>query len=694
MRIRWCSPSVAVFCLLAAHCQRPSPSPSLPGVGSIPRGETLEITGASHVVPGNFDVQGTLRITQGDGPSETVVLGDMTLSGTADVVRAATSAARQNVSLDAAPHTFVVSGVFRLVATGAIVTPDGLNAPAERYVLPSELPVAFTGQTGGRGGDVRIEAREIIIEACTTVAPRLSLGNGGRGADVTIDDSAARTLGGIGDFDVASGSGGESGQLILASDTISFPTCAADDAVILERAEGGHAGSLRWFVSDDQHWTIPDGRALVLMAGRGGDGMRSSGSGGSVEYVSGKSVSDRDGPSVGAAAGDGGAVIWRPSVAWDIPKFKAEGARLGSGGSVMQALGNDGASAIPSGNYISGGAGGRMAVVVGGAGTLRYPLMTSAPLVGEPGSIRGAVQAGRGGEGLDMCESAEQGGIGGNGGPLRIISSGDAPVTLDASLITVAVGGKGGDGVPSSVGGESGQVYLSVGVTLRGTPVALPPASDGAQCPEVPPIPEENPWHDTTGLPAPLPGSHFVFFDGSRSETYDGPSSISSTITQQSTGTTEDHVTNTWPEQNVGRRSIVHRSEGVLRDETGAVVQSYESVNESTHACDYINKVYVHTWRNSSTDRLKNETTVNSGSDATAVCDPPSSAWGGYSLHRCYPTDTGWVYVGSNHSSVIVKGGSRVSVKTSFSPAGTALACTCRTYTDVNGQEQAVPDCQ
>ncbi len=691
MRNRWCLNWMTLFCLLTAHCRRPIGDASAKSVIVAP-GQSLEVTSASHVVAGDLEVQGTLRIIQGEGPSETVVQGNMTLAGTADILRASASAGRQALSLNASPHTFVVGGVFRLVASGAIVTPDGLNAPSERYVLPSVLPVAFTGQTGGHGGDIRIEAREIVIEACNGVAPRLSLGNGGRGADVTIDDSAARTLGGQGHFDVTSGSGGESGQLILVSDTISFPTCAEDDAVTLERAEGGDAGALRWFVRDDQHWTIPEGRSLALAGGRGGDGMRSSGAGGSVEYVSGKSVSDRDGPGVGAGAGDGGSIIWRPDVAWEIPKFKAQGAHLGPGGSVLQALGNDGASALPSGVFVSGGAGGRMAVMVGSPGSLRYSLATSEALVGEPGSIRGPVQAGRGGEGLDLCETAQQGGIGGNGGRLVLMTS-EAPVTLDASFVTLAVGGKGGDGTPGSVGGESGDLFLSRGVSLRGEPLALPPASDGAPCLDVPPVPEEDPWHDTTGLPPPLAGSQFVFFDGSKTAHYEGPSGISM-ISQLSTTITEDHITSTRPEQTIGRRSIVHRGESVLRDETGAVVQSTASLHENTFSCDYVNNVYVHNWRHTDTDRLKNETTVTSGTSASGLCDLPTAAWGGYSLHQCYATDSGWVYVGSNHSSVITKAGSTVSLTTRFSPLGTPQTCTCRTYIDVNGQERAVPDCQ
>lgn len=691
-----------LLALLLTDCQRAKAKSSTPAVTSeatslvntVEAGATLEVTTASQVVEGDLDVQGTLRIMQSAGPSETVVHGNMTLVGTLEVVRSAASVVRQvPESLDVPTHTLIVGGVFQMGTAGIVITPDGWDAPTERYVLPSALPVQFSGQTGGKGGDLRIEAQEIIIESCRDVTPRYSLGNGGNGADVTVDDSQARMLGGQGRFIVSSGDGGESGQLILVSDKMSFRTCEADDAVILDRAEGGNAGSVRWLVSDDHHWSIPDGEALALIGGFGGDGMRRGGAGGSVEYVSGKSVSDRDGPNVTIGGGSGGRVTWRPSIAREIPKFRAAGARLGAGGAILSAVGNDGASALPSGEYRGGGAGGRMAVMLGSPGTLGYPLMTGEPLVGEHGAIRGPLQAGRGGEGLDMCESNEQGGIGGNGGALELLSTG-GPVTVAGANITLAVGGVGGDGNPGSVGGDSGTFSVSGDITLLGTPVSLPEAAHGTQCGDVPPVPEEDPPHDTSGLPPPAPGSQFVFFDGRFSQESNTIEWVfGEQMTRRSTSSAEEHVTNVWPEQNMGRRTRVTRSEGDTTDSTGRVISSSESVYELTDTCDYINKIYSSTWRHVQTDRVKGETFVQTGTHTSGNCDLPKYYWNSYTLHQCYESGSQWVYVGANHSSTITRNGRTDRIAPMYYPSS-PQRCTCRTFTTGNGDEMTVPDCQ
>lgn len=412
-----------------------------------------------------------------------IIAGGGSAANAANSKRRALFQPNENAGDDLAGGDIIIiskNGNIVLMDTAELTAGDGANGD-----------ISINNGAGGRGGDIVLSAPNGTV-TIPDVAGALTLGNGGNGADFTLDaDTVDRGNGSIG----AISDGGRSGfpnidaleidgatttEITLdedvtganvGPDAISFD----DDATLGETGEkielvtfenqidGGIGGNAGDFVIEPGEGSDPivgasaaeQGFNIDVRGANGGTGWISGGSGQFVRAV-GKDGLTPGSPgdvvrAIGGSGGDCGVV----GKALSYLLHTVSGCTPGSGGSAT-AIGGNGADGFgPNG---SGGDGGGAFAEAGGAG------FAPSYLPGETLRFCGDATAigGRGGVGGQACDPLveEVGGPGGDGGAAEAQppSSG---VACNPLAGIAATGGDGNDGGDSPItvgkGGDGGR---------------------------------------------------------------------------------------------------------------------------------------------------------------------------------------------------------------------------------------------
>ena len=331
--------------------------------------------------------------------------------------------------------------------------------------------------SGSDAGDIIVTAFGGTIELPSGRGPESSpvfhLGEGGRGAEISVDRESYRTT--ESSIELVAGRGGQSGRLVLeAGQIINRPLGTDDAGDLMAGGEGGRGGHAVWdnFMTGllsgssnfvDARYTLAQ---IVLQGGRGGDGALLGGSGGHAFYFGLRVMNERGDPiaSANVYGGDGGDVFPSP-----VPA----GLVIGGDGGAYAALGNNGWSGAPpdSTGPRTGADGGAALARGGDGGNVLEGVTCHAAIGGDGGNTVldrtriledlsfnfpleqfdavFSVQGGYGGRGTSRCDGCP-GGAGGRAGMSSVIG-GDGGSVLAAAVRSV--GGCGGD--VWSTGGES-----------------------------------------------------------------------------------------------------------------------------------------------------------------------------------------------------------------------------------------------
>jgi hypothetical protein len=354
---------------------------------------------------------------------------------------------------------------------------------------------------GGNGGDVILRPGSGTIRFAFDRDPVLvpnyfRLGNGGDGADLTVDSDGFETDSST--LSLTAGAGGRSGRLIIeATSALSGQLPTLEDPIGLGGGgRGGRGGHAHWDNGPQTRVTASNRRLplrnIVLNGGRGGDGAHEGGNGGRAFYR-GRQMNEEGAPaaSVTVRGGDGGDIFPSPHgdavfpSPVDLPLLDVT---AGNGGGFV-VLGNDGEDGTEQ--RPDGGDGGDVTGIGGNGGNFRAGVVALYVVAGDGGNtlfdrtelpgdlafhedfrhVVYGVVGGRGGDGygkgfepLGLCEGCA-GGDGGNLGREK------------------AVGGRGGDvlGCCNGIAGWGGDVWtVSADVGRFGTdPISATPGHAG-----------------------------------------------------------------------------------------------------------------------------------------------------------------------------------------------------------------------
>jgi hypothetical protein len=380
--------------------------------------------------------------------------GDITISS--EILASGTGSAIKIESL----------GIVNILPSARLISGNGANG---RGVIVSEATssqsVCISGENGGNGGDIIINAPEIVIDG------EIILGNGGNGGNAIFESLNPTSF----DVRAIGGNGGNSGRLIIngkISTCIKTILCGkggdgGNAVVILDRsASGGKDGNESYDVGENgtDDSTGPGGNAedgnatagnalsatnsrenggnggnATAIGGTGGKGATQGGNGGSAYSIAGNGGNGCNNESGnGSNGGDGGCALSKGGFGGNCT-FNGPG---GNGGNASAFGGKGGnADGIHFAYSIIGGTGGRCgkAKAYGGTG-------------GGGGEIIGGA-GGNGGWAFAL------GGNGGNGGNATTPYCGDGGGGYGNGLVDVdAVGGGGGQSVWNIplVGGANG----------------------------------------------------------------------------------------------------------------------------------------------------------------------------------------------------------------------------------------------
>ncbi|MCE9659294.1 MAG: hypothetical protein K8R60_12095 [Burkholderiales bacterium] len=562
----------------------------------IPAGQERDLVAERVTIRSRFDVKGTLALSLPAGssagkvildlPEGAVIEGTIALRQPAQGVAAslATDDRKRALAAGVRPAAFAprhvpslviggIAGVPLIVySTARFQTPAGDDAPEEVLADLSRLAAngSYTAASGGNGGDIEFSSLGVVVFRFPIGTPPGSWfrpfapGNGGKGADLVLKDSAW-TDAGITRMTVLAGAGGRSGRLFVDAAELRLEGDRPGDTFAIQAQDGtgvgGAGGNLTWDV------VRPDLTALQkidLVGGTGGGGVGQGGPGGVARFAAGKPLTPATAPrtvNIMVAGGDGGVggeddqvkpMVTLPQTR--TPKEPVVWAFGGSGGSVTAVAhtGVPGTAMHPDG-YEPG----PLEVRFGWGGDVSI-----APLfVGRAGD-GGGMQPGndpiRGGDGGDGYASScsdvmlAVGGAGGRSGHLTVRAGigGSGPIGGNAGAlfydgVDPGKPGKGGKGLAAGPAGLYGQpdrapvdppfgtdVRDEAGLRLEGvmggqsrdggTTVSsrvqgafVPPAqTPGAACSVAPPVP--------TGL-IPLPAPVYR----ARSWSTDAPGEVS-----------------------------------------------------------------------------------------------------------------------------------------------------------------------
>ncbi len=413
---------------------------------------------------------------------------------------------------------------------------DGQSALDER-IASGGGDDFYMGTNGASGGDIVLDAPNGVIRLPTDREggdPAIfDLGDGGDGANIEVDGQASTAD----EFQllVVGGSGGQSGRLMFITPVEGVPSGSElfeNNMRLFVGGVGGKGGYAVWFhvspgwtiLFDENGWVVSaQGETLTeqetslelieLHGGHGGSGATMGGNGGvggyfahaprvgdpvpSVEVSGGQGgdVFSSPAPVVAPRGGDGGGFWVRGSKGWDGER--APDGRLfrdGSNGGSVLGWGGKGGDILGDANKFPGGVGG-----TGGGTDGPHPW--------------GIAWVGRSGAGMYGCEEGGPGGNGGDPGRVRIFGGDGGRGPLDGTRgeaggdggdvwVLLPSPGRGGDGDPPGMGGQSGYSEVRGG---RGGAGATP-GRDGAWTgPDFADKPPGDPGEPCEGGPAAQP---------------------------------------------------------------------------------------------------------------------------------------------------------------------------------------------
>ena len=465
----------------------------------LPAGETAEFPAGFEIVASNgVDIQGnilikpvhegdfTIRCMNGGMILNGKISVDTTFSSVKPVDSGSLSKSGQvrkstgfNFILEAINSHLIIDKNFQAQAE------DGKDAPNEIINGTEELNylgTAYKGTVGGNGGFITVIANDgyIFFEKREVGDPPMfTLGNGGSGADLIVDNETFSTSNN--ELMLVGGKGGSSGYLQIFAQQINgletIPVLS-----IYGKGFGGSGGNVIWDVSGFLAGSIPVDKNkrypltdITLQGGDGGDSFVIGGTGGDAIYLSYRAINEIGDPaaSVTVFGGNGGNVKTELLKAANLETVKVEipiprKYVIGGKGGGFVALGNmggDGVS-IDNGGPIDGADGGNVTARGGDGGSVDEDVPFLEGANGGNGgqssddldrllfinfhsipdanldfrSLLYGVIAGSGGRGSSECEGCP-GGNGGNAGDVDVYGGdgGNAPHTIGG------VGGNGGD---------------------------------------------------------------------------------------------------------------------------------------------------------------------------------------------------------------------------------------------------------
>lgn len=487
----------------------------------LPAGETAEFPSGFEIVASEgVDIQGNILIKPTREGDFTIrcLNGDMDITGKiivqndADVNKHEKIIPKSNpISKETAQYGtklfFILDKPGSVISIGRgaqIRSGNGRNAQDELIVIQQGR---YVGGVGAPGGDIIIRAhggKLILADLHPGDAPLFTLGNGGNGANITVDRENFQTSGP--DLELVGGRGGDSGILFLEADTIEgIPPVDQLDVDLLSGAIGGKGGNVLW---DVVGWVAPSSPTLgdektyplnkiIFNGGNGGNGAIEGGKGGYAAYFGVHEINERPEPVAAAfvKGGNGGDVFPSP-----LPISIAIG---GEGGEYI-VHGNTGWDGVhpDSGGPIHGASGGDVSAQGGNGGNVLEGVLFHSAIGGDGGNsevaqtrlpnelqnwwgFRGfndgffyVVESGTGGSGADVCNGCPGGNagssgnvlvIGGDGGNVpnqpgaRGGNGGDIWNAIAIPADTFGIFMQGGDGNPPGKGGCTRAIVISPG---------------------------------------------------------------------------------------------------------------------------------------------------------------------------------------------------------------------------------------
>ncbi|MGK7393396.1 MAG: hypothetical protein ACNS62_02445 [Candidatus Cyclobacteriaceae bacterium M3_2C_046] len=479
----------------------------------VPAEETITLRNQDQVKVKEYArIEGTLVIeeTPSDRFSLQVEGGDLTISG--KIILRNSPADGNSGRLQAAQNldapslqlgAYAANAVLHITNQVTLQTDHGKDAATQ--ILTGANPAGITGNSGGKGGDILLEAPNGRVKLdFPSSKPMFNLGNGGNGADIMVDRAFSSNSE---EVNILAGNGGNGGKIIfntsIVENIIDLSELVDQGNFYTVSGKGGKGGNVLWDnTSQGINMDLAEisqqstSRVFSLRGGNGGASIQFAGSGGWAVYWSDRpinpvgqritaiSVEGGDGgniidvriPQHEVIAGDGGGVVAWGNSGWDGNQSHKNGAdgseiffNMGNGGDVEQGVKADVAIA---------GSGGHSQIA---ESEFPYQLRDMAGLKDmDHFNLNFAIVGGNGGNGNSNCQGCPGGdggnssqiiwGRGGNGGHVlnNPLSQGQAGNGGNIWGIIFGIPGEGGDGFPPGSAGCVPLHYFEPGQTGDG----------------------------------------------------------------------------------------------------------------------------------------------------------------------------------------------------------------------------------